>query len=212
MKKKNRSNKTMTNVVACLISIQFILTALFAYNLSAQNIKDSVIKKNTAYIYWHEGKKKKRLEIIPDEIARFYSGKEDPINKMERRSVIIRDGKKMKIWKVKDESIVGMLKKGQIPLELKGNYSPVFKDSSGRKRTLPGNVLVYFNKKMTEEEVYKWAEIHNVKIIRNISKYNNAYLIKTPPGIESLNISNELNGKEGVVFSTPNWWTDIRLR
>ena len=38
------------------------------------------------------------------------------------------------------------------------------------------------------------------------------FLIQTEPGFPSLELANALVGQDGVLISSPNWWTDVEAK
>ncbi|WP_420626626.1 hypothetical protein [Candidatus Poriferisodalis sp.] len=38
---------------------------------------------------------------------------------------------------------------------------------------------------------------------------DNGYFVETEPGFPSLNLANSLATQDGVVLSSPNWWTEL---
>ena len=40
----------------------------------------------------------------------------------------------------------------------------------------------------------------------------NGFLVETEPGFPSLELANALASQDGVVMSSPNWWTEIEAK
>ncbi len=190
----------------------FVCTAFFFSTIPAQKI---YAEDNSESFTWYDGSKKRKIKIIPDMVAEFsanHPAEKSVIKKEDANARVISSKHGMHIWKISQQPMKKAVQRGQIPATLKGKFSPLFKDSSGRKRALPGNIIVYLDKSWDQEKVYSWAKSKNIEIIKCISAYLNAYLIKTPPGLESLNIANKLYGTPGVVSASPNWWKEVSMR
>lgn len=96
-----------------------------------------------------------------------------------------------------------------------GRYSPVFHDGpneGGRMRALPGNVIVYFRPEWDEAQVRSWASGRSLEIVRKLEIGKNAYVIRTEPGLASLETANTLRQSGEVLSATPDWWQDVRTR
>jgi ribosomal protein S8 len=79
-------------------------------------------------------------------------------------------------------------------------------------RALPGNVIVYFAPDRDEAQVRQWAAGRNLEIVRKLEIGKNAYVIRTEPGLASLETANSLRVSGEVVAAVPDWWVDVRTR
>jgi len=186
-----------------------VILMSFSYPASAQE------KTEYNTIKWHQGKQIHVLKIMPDMVAEFKkqsAAMKSDFSKAYSNSKVAHDSSFVRIWKTNDTSIKKILKGGMLPAELEKGYSPVFRDKSGRLMALPGNVIVRMEKSMDIDDVKRWAESRGFKIIKQLSKSGNTYIIETPPGIECLNISNKINSEAGVVSVTPDWWIKMYPR
>jgi len=96
-----------------------------------------------------------------------------------------------------------------------GRYSPVLHDSpsdSGRMRALPGNVIVYLNPGWDATAVKAWADSRRLEIVQKLEIGPNVYVIKTGPGLESLETANALYQSGEVISAFPNWWQEAVTR
>ncbi len=202
MIKKNSLKITcLTIPFAALLFINFPFLSLS----SAQNL-------NYEIVHYSEGKKSHTLKLLHEEIAEINGdndGQERGKGINDDKAELISEKKNIRLWKVTVDWHRAYFSKGRQAGDIKGTYSPVFIDPSGRKRVLPGNIIVFMKKGMNEGDVITWAGAKGLKIIKIVSRYSNSYVLSTPPGIESLNMSNELNNDESVVASTPDWWTEV---
>ena len=90
---------------------------------------------------------------------------------------------------------------------------PVFRSESGELMTLPGGVLLALEPgwSQTQTDVFfagNWIEINRVSALGFVT---NGFFVETEPGFPSLNLANALAGQDGVVLSSPNWWTEISV-
>jgi hypothetical protein len=96
-----------------------------------------------------------------------------------------------------------------------GNYSPVFHDDAsgnGPMRALPGNVIVYLNPSWNTAEVNDWLAKRKLQTVKKLNIGKNVYVIKTAPGLDALNLANELHASGEVVSATPDWWQEVTTR
>lgn len=94
------------------------------------------------------------------------------------------------------------------------NASPVFRDSSGQLRALPGGVLIIFHKHVQQSDIADFWQVHGINPDRvaRVEAINNLYKIETSAGMESLNLANELANNPQVEYITPNWWKELAVR
>ncbi len=80
--------------------------------------------------------------------------------------------------------------------------------------TLPGGVLLVLDAEWNQARIDQFFKDNNVdrSLVQERTFTTNAYLIETEPGFPSLNLANELAAQEGVVFSSPNWQTEVELQ
>ena len=91
---------------------------------------------------------------------------------------------------------------------------PVFKSQSGALMTLPGVVLLVLDADWTATEVNAFFASNGIKQteVSELDFVDNGYFIETEPGFPSLNLANKLASQEGVIISSPNWWTEVTTK
>ena len=91
---------------------------------------------------------------------------------------------------------------------------PVFKSQSGSLMTLPGGVLLVLDPDWSETEVNSFFSTNDIKRsdAEALSYIENGYFIQTEPGFPSLELANSLAALEGVLLSSPNWWTEVTIK
>ena len=114
---------------------------------------------------------------------------------------------------------VSKVKTGKGVIVRKGDTSvtsgqPVFRSPSGALMTLPGGVLLVLEDAWTEAEVNAFFARNGIKLalVSELSYATNGFFVETDPGLPSLEMANNLASQEGVVVSSPNWWTQVATR
>lgn len=98
--------------------------------------------------------------------------------------------------------------------DAKAAVSPVFYDDGqgqGRKRALPGNVVVQFADDVRPATVEAWAEREQLTLLHKLN-FGNYYLVRSPAGLASLELANRLQEQELVLSAQPNWWVEAVTR
>jgi hypothetical protein len=96
-----------------------------------------------------------------------------------------------------------------------GKYSPVFSDGAedgGRKRALPGGVIVYFKPDWTESQIGAWTASQGLSIASKLEIGPNIYVLQTAPGFAALETANRIHQSGAVVSAEPNWWVEVHTR
>ena len=91
---------------------------------------------------------------------------------------------------------------------------PVFRSQSGSLMTLPGGVLLVLDAEWTATEVNAFFASNSIKLDQvSVSDFvENGYFVETDPGYPSLNLANKLASQDGVIISSPNWWTEVTTK
>ena len=90
---------------------------------------------------------------------------------------------------------------------------PVFRSPSGALMTLPGGVLLVFDAAWDQAAVDDFFVRNQIGVSRvsELGWLPNGFFVDTEPGFPSLDLANALTGQDGVVLSSPNWWTESTL-
>ena len=88
---------------------------------------------------------------------------------------------------------------------------PVFRSESGELMTLPGGVLLALDPEWSQEESDAFFSGNGIEMSRvsGLGFISNGFFVETEPGFPSLELANALAGQEGVILSSPNWWTEV---
>ena len=79
-------------------------------------------------------------------------------------------------------------------------------------RALPGNIIVYLDPKWNEKAVNNWLSARKLEVVKKLDIGPNVYVIKTGPGLESLDIANALYRVGEVKAAFPDWWQEVTTR
>lgn len=91
--------------------------------------------------------------------------------------------------------------------------SPVFRTSPGaRLMALPGGMIVTFKPEWTDAQVREWASSKGLEVQQRMEITGNWYVLRTEPGLASLEAANALHESGVVVAASPNWWKETVTR
>ncbi len=173
-----------------------------------------------AYV-WYDGKQERKIWLNPNLVAEFHGGKNTAAKSTVKTvyadavPVPMRRSGSVRLWNlgsgVNSESAVRTLATANAA----GNYSPVLHDgpsATGRKRALPGNIIVYLKPDWDAAAISAWVSQHQLEIVKKLEIGPNIYVIKTGPGLEALNTANALHQSGEVVAAFPDWWQEVATR
>ncbi|WP_419553136.1 hypothetical protein [Candidatus Poriferisodalis sp.] len=108
----------------------------------------------------------------------------------------------------------GVEGRGEATESVEPKGGPVFWSSSGELMALPGGVLLALNPIWDYETVDAFFERNGIgySSVTELDYIDNGYFVETEPGFPSLNLANSLATQDGVVLSSPNWWTELVTR
>ena len=173
---------------------------------------EDVFTQNTVYL---DGEKK--LYLIEDRVAVLGDADEQlnikrkVLNSDSTAKIIIKT-RNLTIWKITKETQKQSLKRGQTPSEFGGNSTQVFKDSSGRIKVIPGNLIIVFKKEATQEEIDTWFLQKGYEVIKKISSLTNSYVVKSSPGLLTLELAEQLRNDMLIRKVYVNYWTSVSRR
>ena len=106
------------------------------------------------------------------------------------------------------KSVQGKIVRVAAASEVEGQ--PVFRSTSGALMTLPGGVLLVFDRAWGEEEMDAFFSANGIGAdrISPLGAIPNGFVVATEPGFASLELANALAGQNGVRLSSPNWWKE----
>lgn len=93
--------------------------------------------------------------------------------------------------------------------------SPVFRigtSPAARLMALPGGMVVTFKPEWTDAQVREFAQSKGLEVQQRLEITGNWYVLRTEPGLASLDAANALQESGAVVGATPNWWKETVTR
>ncbi len=168
---------------------------------------------------WYEGERRNTVWLNPGLIAEFHAGaaQESPISALYPDALLLdHPGAHIRIWRlpggIDSGSVLESLNSGA---EQAVKYSPVFHDApspASRMRALPGNIIVYFNPEWDKKTISQWVAAHELLVVHQLASGSPAYVLKTGPGLEALELANTLHETDGVNAAFPDWWHETVTR
>ena len=156
--------------------------------------------------YWMDGKRKLKLEQLPDLAADFLN---DPFELQDETGLagVYKEYPAVVIYRLEADSVNGT---ESFFDTADPALSPVFSESGGGLKSLPGGVIVVFtaNSKESEIEDFLRAEARGFRA-KKATWHKRGYVIETPPGMSSVRLANRLASHNMVAISSPDWWTNI---
>lgn len=180
------------------------------------------IQEQTQYL-WSDGKRQYKVYLEPDMLMEFKPSEEgdNALKSVFARATVMQSkgtqvkGGAVRLWDLREK-----LANGKRTQELQqkfptGKFSEVFRDkpgSSGRLRTIPGNMIVQLDPGMSDTQVDDWIKANGLVLDRKMGFGKNILVIKSAPGLATLVKANELAKTNGVVSAYPDWWQQMGLK
>lgn len=182
----------------------------------AQKARSDAATTLTLVYAWHDGEREQAVWLNPALIAEFGVQSENESGvKRAHPAAQAEPGSRgiARVWRVSgDGEQVMRQARAANPA---GKYSPVFSDgadSSGRKRALPGGVIVTFKPDWAEARVIAWAAAQGLTVESKLGIGPNVYVLKTDAGLAALATANRIRQGGEVVSAQPNWWVEVTTR
>jgi len=166
---------------------------------------------------WYDGDNPRRAWLDPEVVAVF----DDPDQATARavRSIapdaaLLPSSKPgLRLWRIpaNSDSIVRSLHS----LEPEAQVSQVLRDApstAAPMRALPGQIIVYLDPDWTEAEAHAWLQSQNLDAIQQLDFGRNVFLLRSEPGLASLELANGLRAQPGVAAAMPDWWQELEAR
>jgi hypothetical protein len=168
---------------------------------------------------WYDGEHLKTAWLNPKLVAEFPPGaaQESPVSGPYPGAIVLEQpSAHIRIWRLPvGIDAVSVLNDLDSRPNQAAKYSPVFHDApspASRMRTLPGNIIVYFNQGWNEETISQWIQAHKLRIVRRLAIGPAAFVFQTGPGLEGLELANSLQGTDEVIAAFPDWWHETVSR
>jgi hypothetical protein len=92
---------------------------------------------------------------------------------------------------------------------------PVFRpESGGGLMMLPGGIILALEPDWDKATVEAYFSENGIAMdrVKKLDFIDNGFAVETEPGFPSLDLANELAEQDGVLISSPNWWTDVEAK
>lgn len=182
------------------------LSALFA--MCCVPLPASADGRQTPVPYFYDGVKKITLNLEPGLVAEFvHAETESAVKKASPEAIELKAGVGgPRVFKAPATSFKARTATGS-------TTSPVFRTSpAARLMALPGGVVVTFKPEWTDAQVREFASAKGLEVQQRLEITGNWYVLKTEPGLASLETANRLHESGEVVSATPNWWKETVTR
>lgn len=194
-----------------LLMLGALLTSLSAISMAMgkteMKSQPTAQKLESAY-YWYDGDKRFEVMINPSQIAEFGKGISQLNRTIGAKDVSAKSSSGyVKIW---DVSASGGAVKAMTLISGKA-ISPVFGNTVGTRRALPGGIIVTFADDWDSQRIQKWVAAKGLSVESKLD-FGNIYVLTTDAGLSSLSLANQIHESGEVVNAQPNWWKELTMR
>jgi hypothetical protein len=205
------NNESNQRIVMKLLMLAIIISELFLANISLAANSKTAAKATSLSYSWHDERGEHHLALKPDLVAEFSprSSSNIAITQPLAESHKASRGN-TQVWKIIGETAEQTMQKSRSSYP-SGKYSEVFEEG-GQLRALPGNIIVRFKPDWTAYMIQNWLQAQQLTLQRKLEIGINTYLIKSEPGITSLNLANRIHNSGDVLFAQPDWWEEISTK
>lgn len=211
--------KIIKNIlILCLVTAFLIslVTVSSAVSQKDNNAADPGLEGHE----WKDGKKKEHAYASLDEVAIFRDGKnaDEMAKSFDPGAKVIKDYEYLIIVSLPnqmkskdlDDKIVKYNKDTGNKADLVF-YKKSKKEELSRM-ALTGEIIVHFKQDWDENRITEWAKTKSIEIIQKYPFSSNTYLFKVGPGLQSLDLANQIYLSGDVIYSYPNWWKVMERR
>lgn len=177
-----------------------IMAIFFALTLcSGSAMADKGASKHNLDAYtWYDGGKPKQVWLDRSLLAEFGS-------RAESGSRAVVDTQGVRVWRAEEQAAARA--------KAHGKTSPVLRDApGGAMRALPGNVIVRLNPSLGEMEVSQWLAAQGLVDVGRLGFGKNILIVRSAPGLASLELANRLQASGTVLSAQPEWWQQMESR
>jgi hypothetical protein len=165
---------------------------------------------------WYDGERQQQVWLDPELVAEFGAKKDaSTVRSLYPQAEALPAGRgNVTIYRLKGASVSDATRNLR-GAQASGQFSPVLRDSadkSGPMRALPGHVIVKLNPGWDSGKVQSWLAQKDLQVVRKLEFAPNTYLIKSEPGLASLELANQLYKSGEVVAAMPDWWREVHTR
>ncbi|HEX5514281.1 MAG TPA: hypothetical protein VFY81_07780 [Gammaproteobacteria bacterium] len=166
---------------------------------------------------WYDGDNPRRAWLDPEVIAVFDDSDQAAaraVRSLAPNAILLPSSTPgLRLWRIPadGDSTIRSLRS----LEPEAQASPVLRDAPSKAapmRALPGQIIVYLNPDWSEPEARAWLQAHGLDAIQQLNFGHNVFLLRSEPGLASLELANRLRQQPGVAAAMPNWWQELETR
>jgi hypothetical protein len=158
---------------------------------------------NNKQLYtWNDGGKIYAATIDPELVVQFDHRDGVDVRAMDTGATSKSTYGNVQIWKLSKADT-------QISKKLVmqgGKYSPLFKDTNGSMRALPGGYVIALDLTISDAEAGDWFAEQGINDYKKLGFGQNLYKVPTESGLTALKQANAMQDQPGVRFATPDWW------
>ncbi|NOX76158.1 MAG: hypothetical protein GXP17_05985 [Gammaproteobacteria bacterium] len=202
-------------ILAALLVGFLLLNTAHAMGSKSAKTKQTTLQQT--YV-WHDGDRERTVWLNPQLVAEFDSNaKSQSALKAAYSSAVEVSAKRgsIRLWRLNNNVKAKTAIRGLKSNSMTGKFSPVLHDgpsSSGRMRSLPGNIIVHLDPSWEQDLIDGWLIQNNLEIVRKLNIGPNIFVIKTESGLAALEMANSLHDAGEVVAAYPDWWKEVVTR
>lgn len=211
--------KIIKNILILCIVTAFLISVVATSSAVSQkdnNAADPGLEEHE----WKDGKEKEHAYASLDEVAIFRDGKnaDEMAKSFDPGAKVVKDYEYVIIVslpnQMKSKDLDDKIVKYNKDTGNKADfvfYKKAKKEELSRM-ALTGEIIVHFKQDWDENRITEWAKTKNIEIIQKYPFSSNTYLFKVGPGLQSLDLANQIYLSGDVIYSYPNWWKVMERR
>lgn len=201
-----------------LLIILFVIVVISNVAYPSNNSSKKIIIPQGIQTFWYNSGIKETVWIFPEEIAIFLNKKtkisKEKIHKIaklfDQEGILLKGSNKFVIFtqnkSSKKFSELANIKKQNPEIE---EISPIFyeggvKDSS-KRMALTGEVIIHFHPGWDLNRINSFISRYNLIYLEKLDLSPDTYLFKAQSALESLEVANEIQESDEVIYAYPNW-------
>jgi len=214
-----------TAVIAAVICLTALGTSAHSTPLASgkpasKAMTDKVQQNSWKAITWNNGKRDVTYWLNPEEYAEFHMP--DSNTKQNTSAAAVRNANSQQvkthgmttIWRAGPQQVKTIVSKSPVDTTT-SRVSPVFHSSphpDASRMALPGNIIIRFQSNMTAESIDTWLTRQGLFKVRSLPGDGLTVIIKSEPGMATLNLVEQLSSQTDIDEISPNWWSEAHLR
>ncbi|EHQ07891.1 S8 family serine peptidase [Leptonema illini] len=196
--------------------IILLLTALSVVALKCSSVMakpGETTAEALPYVYY-DGDTQRTIYLRPDLLAEF--GDSKAVTKADPSASPLKNQGMAVIYRVSDSGVKTKIRQGTFSRSINGAVvSEVFSSSpgGGALSALPGNIIIQFKDDQTRTQINAFLQARSLPVVRTMQiGVSEFYVVKSTPGIASLETANQLRLLPEVKSAQPDWWREVSRR